>query len=328
MKGNQTIKYDSIIVDDDGLKAKGKTIVSNENLSFERKSGLISKKFEEMLKIPIMSIVHVDKITYFEIRISYMISEQKVIKNIIFNTPAEVIEIIERINSIKGDFENEQEKNQQLEKEKKISQINYSTYIYDTSFKILSLISIIFELLKENTDNNWDKLDNKYNKFNELSSSLENNNIDLGQDSTKIKSALQTRDAEKIFNAIKASMRTLGNIIEAEVPYKEWNEYNNVIKPSWNNMQIFYLLILSLNQAVYFSKLNIDFDKEKTLNNINKYIPIVNSNFSNIADYNKDEISNKLIKEDPKILEEIITKISINLKKNVKELLKQASLLS
>ena len=95
-----------------------------------------------------------------------------------------------------------------------------------------------------------------------------------------------------------------------------------------DDMQIFYLLILSLNQAVYFSKLNIDFDKEKTLNNINKYIPIVNSNFSNIADYNKDEISNKLIKEDPKILEEIITKISINLKKNVKELLKQASLLS
>ena len=328
MKGNQTIKYDSIIVDDDGLKAKGKTIVSNENLSFERKSGLISKKFEEMLKIPIMSIVHVDKITYFEIRISYIISEQKVIKNIIFNTPAEVIEIIERINSIKRDFENEQEKNQQLEKEKKISQINYSTYIYDTSFKILSLISIIFELLKENTDNNWDKLDNKYNKFNELSSSLENNNIDLGQDSTKIKSALQTRDTEKIFNAIKSSIRTLGNILESEIPYKEWNEYDNSIKPSWNNIQIFYLLTMSLNQAIYFSKLNIDFDKDKTLNNIFKYIPIVNSNFSNIASYNKDEISNKMIKEDPEILKEIITQMSINLQKNVKELLKQASLLS
>jgi hypothetical protein len=85
---------------------------------------------------------------------------------------------------------------------------------------------------------------------------------------------------------------------------------------------------MSLNQAIYFSKLNIDFDKDKTLNNIFKYIPIVNSNFSNIASYNKDEISNKMIKEDPEILKEIITQMSINLQKNVKELLKQASLLS
>lgn len=328
MKGNQIIKYDSIIIDDNGVKTKGKTIVSNEDLAFERKIGLISKKFEEMLRIPIKSIMYVNKITYFEISISYIISEQKVVKNIIFNTPAEVIEIIEKINSSKRNFENEQEKNHQLEQENKISKINYSTYIYDTSFKILSLISLIFELLKENTENNWDKLDNKYKMFNELVSSLENNNINLGQDSTKIKSALQTRDAEKIANTIKASMRTLGSIVEAEIPYKEWNEYNNIMKPNWNNMQIFYLLILSLNQAMYFSKLDIDFDKEKTINNINKYIPIVNSNFSNIADYNKNEISDKMIKDDHKIVGEIITKISINLQKNVKELLKQASLLS
>lgn len=328
MKRNQTIKYDSIMVDYNGVKTKGRIHVSNESLSFERKIGLISKKFEPMLKIPIESITSVNKKTYFEISLNYVISDQKVIINIILNTPAEVIEIIEKINSLKMDIENEDEKNQQLEQDNKINQIDYSTYIYDTSFKILSIISIIFELLKENTDSNWDNLDNEYKKFNELTASLENNNIDLVQDSTKIKSALQTRDTEKIFNAIKSSLRTLGNILESEIPYKEWNEYDNSIKPSWNNIQIFYLLTMSLNQAIYFSKLNIDFDKDKTLNNIFKYIPIVNSNFSNIASYNKDEISNKMIKEDPEILKEIITQMSINLQKNVKELLKQASLLS
>ena len=328
MKRNQTIKYDSIMVDYNGVKTKGRIHVSNESLSFERKIGLISKKFEPMLKIPIESITSVNKKTYFEISLNYVISDQKVIINIILNTPAEVIEIIEKINSLKMDIENKDEKNQQLEQDNKINQIDYSTYIYDTSFKILSIISIIFELLKENTNSNWDNLDNEYKKFNELIASLENNNINLVQDSTKIKSALQTRDTEKIFNAIKSSIRTLGNILESEIPYKEWNEYDNSIKPSWNNIQIFYLLTLSLNQAIYFSKLNIDFDKDKTLNNIFKYIPIVNSNFSNIASYNKDEISNKMIKEDPEILKEIITQMSINLQKNVKELLKQASLLS
>ena len=328
MKRNQTIKYDSIMVDYNGVKTKGRIHVSNESLSFERKIGLISKKFEPMLKIPIESITSVNKKTYFEISLNYVISDQKVIINIILNTPAEVIEIIEKINSLKMDIENEDEKNQQLEQDNKINQIDYSTYIYDTSFKILSIISIIFELLKENTNSNWDNVDNEYKKFNELIASLENNNINLVQDSTKIKSALQTRDTEKIFNAIKSSLRTLGNILESEIPYKEWNEYDNSIKPSWNNIQIFYLLTMSLNQAIYFSKLNIDFDKDKTLNNIFKYIPIVNSNFSNIASYNKDEISNKMIKEDPEILKEIITQMSINLQKNVKELLKQASLLS
>ena len=328
MKRNQTIKYDSIMVDENGVKTKGRIHVSNVSLSFERKIGLISKKFEPMLKIPIESITSVNKKTYFEISLNYIISDQKVIINIILNTPAEVIEIIEKINSLKMDIENKDEKNQQLEQDNKINQIDYSTYIYDTSFKILSIISIIFELLKENTNSNWDNVDNEYKKFNELTASLENNNIDLVQDSTKIKSALQTRDTEKIFNAIKSSIRTLGNILESEIPYKEWNEYDNSIKPSWNNIQIFYLLTMSLNQAIYFSKLNIDFDKDKTLNNIFKYIPIVNSNFSNIASYNKDEISNKMIKEDPEILKEIITQMSINLQKNVKELLKQASLLS
>ena len=328
MKSNQTIKYDSIMVDENGVKTKGRIHVSNVSLSFERKIGLISKKFEPMLKIPIESITSFNKKTYFEISLNYVISDQKVIINIILNTPAEVIEIIEKINSLKMDIENKNEKNQQLEQDNKINQIDYSTYIYDTSFKILSIISIIFELLKENTNSNWDNLDNEYKKFNELIASLENNNINLVQDSTKIKSALQTRDTEKIFNAIKSSIRTLGNILESEIPYKEWNEYDNSIKPSWNNIQIFYLLTMSLNQAIYFSKLNIDFDKDKTLNNIFKYIPIVNSNFSNIASYNKDEISNKMIKEDPEILKEIITQMSINLQKNVKELLKQASLLS
>jgi len=328
MKRNQTIKYDSIMVDYNGVKTKGRIHVSNESLSFERKIGLISKKFEPMLKIPIESITSVNKKTYFEISLNYVISDQKVIINIILNTPAEVIEIIEKINSLKMDIENKDEKNQQLEQDNKINQIDYSTYIYDTSFKILSIISIIFELLKENTNSNWDNLDNEYKKFNELIASLENNNINLVQDSTKIKSALQTRDTEKIFNAIKSSIRTLGNILESEIPYKEWNEYDNSIKPSWNNIQIFYLLTMSLNQAIYFSKLNIDFDKDKTLNNIFKYIPIVNSNFSNIASYDKDEISNKMIKDDPEILKEIITQMSMNLQKNVKELLKQASLLS
>ena len=328
MKRSQIIQYDSIMVDDNEIKTKGRICVSNESLSFERKIGFISKKFEPILKIPIKSIMSINKKSYFEISVNYIISDQKVIKNIIFNTPAEVIEIMEKIDSLKKNLESEEEKNQQLKQENKINQINYSTYIYDTSFKIFSIISIIFELLKENTDSNWDNLDNKYKKFDELTASLENNNINLVQDSTKIKSALQTRDTEKIFNAIKASLRTLGNILESEIPYKEWNEYDSSIKPSWNNIQIFYLLTLSLNQVIYFSKLNIDFDKDKTLNNIIKYIPIVNSNFSDIASYNKDEISNKIIKEDPKILKEIITQMSMNLQKNVKELLKQASLLS
>ena len=316
------------MVDENGVKTKGRIHVSNVSLSFERKIGLISKKFEPMLKIPIESITSVNKKTYFEISLNYVISDQKVIINIIFNTPAEVIEIIEKINSLKSNLEIKEERNQQLEQDNKINKIDYSTYIYDTSFKILSIISIIFELLKENTNSNWDNVDNEYKKFNELIASLENNNINLVQDSTKIKSALQTRDAEKIFNAMKASIRTLGNVLESEIPYKEWNEYDNSIKPSWNNIQIFYLLTLSLNQAIYFSKLNIDFDKDKTLNNIFKYIPIVNSNFSNIASYDKDEISNKMIKDDPEILKEIITQMSMNLQKNVKELLKQASLLS
>ena len=121
--------------------------------------------------------------------------------------------------------------------------------------------------------------------FNELVSSLENNNINLGQDSTKIKSALQTRDAEKIANTIKASMRTLGSIVEAEIPYKEWNEYNNIMKPNWNNMQIFYLLILSLNQAMYFSKLDIDFDYLPSPLDIQKFNKIITNLFRIIKEY-------------------------------------------
>ena len=108
------------MVDYNGVKTKGRIHVSNESLSFERKIGLISKKFEPMLKIPIESITSVNKKTYFEISLNYIISDQKVIINIILNTPAEVIEIIEKINSLKMDIENKDEKNQQLEQDNKI----------------------------------------------------------------------------------------------------------------------------------------------------------------------------------------------------------------
>ena len=64
MKSNQTIKYDSIMVDENGVKTKGRIHVSNVSLSFERKIGLISKKFEPMLKIPIESITSFNKKTY------------------------------------------------------------------------------------------------------------------------------------------------------------------------------------------------------------------------------------------------------------------------
>ena len=85
------------MVDDNEVKTKGRICVSNESLSFERKIGFISKKFEPILKIPIKSIMSINKKSYVEISVNYIISDQKVIKNIIFNTPAEVIEIMEKI---------------------------------------------------------------------------------------------------------------------------------------------------------------------------------------------------------------------------------------
>ena len=50
MKRSQIIQYDSIMVDDNEVKTKGRICVSNESLSFERKIGFISKKFEPILK--------------------------------------------------------------------------------------------------------------------------------------------------------------------------------------------------------------------------------------------------------------------------------------
>jgi len=65
------------MVDDNEVKTKGRICVSNESLSFERKIGFISKKFEPILKIPIKSIMSINKKSYFEISVNYIISVEK-----------------------------------------------------------------------------------------------------------------------------------------------------------------------------------------------------------------------------------------------------------
>ena len=89
-----------------------------------------------------------------------------------------------------------------------ISQINYSTYIYDVTFKLWTIISLLFTIMKETIDDNWDEVDQEIEKFKELVLELETNKVNINNDAKNIITSIKSRDNITIINSIRIMIRT------------------------------------------------------------------------------------------------------------------------
>lgn len=319
------IEYQSVIFEQNNKNIKGRLIISGNELIFQKKVGLISKKYEMEFQTEIELIKNIEKEGYSKILISN--EDSSLLAKFILDTPVEANEICDMINNTIEKAIQDTEERKQDEIDDRINQANYSTYIYDVTFKLWTIISLLFTIMKETIDDNWDEVDQGIEKFKELVLELETNKVNINNDAKNIITSIKSRDNITIINSIRIMIRTLGESLQVQVPYVEWREMKSEVKPCWENLQFFYLFAVAVFESYYFESMKMNEEKKLSESNVIRYIPIVNGHFADQL-FDKTKYSTKTLREKNDTIEQLIDETTNRLENLLKESLKKVSLLN
>jgi TfoX/Sxy family transcriptional regulator of competence genes len=322
---DKDIEYQSVILEQSNKNVKGRLMITGNKILFQKKVGLISKKYETEFQTIIESINKIEKEGYSKILITD--KEKNITVKFILDTPVEANEISDKINNTINQLILDIEEKKKDEIDQRIDLANYSTYVYDITLELWTVISLLFIIMRETIDNNWDEVDRKVEDFKEIVAELENNKVNINGEAKNIITSIKSRDDLTIVNSIRVLIKTLGESLQGPVPYSEWREISSVMKPSWENLQFFYLFTVAVFESYYFENMNMDEEKKSSKANVIKYIPIVNGHFSDQL-FDKTKYSTKTLRERNDTIEQLIDETTDKLQELLKDSLKKASLLN
>jgi len=322
---DKDIEYQSVILEQSNKNVKGRLMITGNKILFQKKVGLISKKYETEFQTIIESINKIEKEGYSKILITD--KEKNITVKFILDTPVEANEISDKINNTINQLILDTEEKKKDEIDQRINLANYSTYVYDITLELWTAISLLFIIMRETIDNNWDEVDRKVEDFKEIVAELENNKMNINGEAKNIITSIKSRDDLTIVNSIRVLIKTLGESLQGPVPYSEWREISSVMKPSWENLQFFYLFTVAVFESYYFENMNMDEEKKSSKANVIKYIPIVNGHFSDQL-FDKTKYSTKTLRERNDTIEQLIDETTDKLQELLKDSLKKASLLN
>ncbi len=322
---DKDIEYQSVILEQSNKNVKGRLMITGNKILFQKKVGLISKKYETEFQTIIESINKIEKEGYSKILITD--KEKNITVKFILDTPVEANEISDKINNTINQLILDIEEKKKDEIDQRINLANYSTYVYDITLELWTAISLLFIIMRETINNNWDEVDRKVEDFKEIVAELENNKMNINGEAKNIITSIKSRDDLTIVNSIRVLIKTLGESLQGPVPYSEWREISSVMKPSWENLQFFYLFTVAVFESYYFENMNMDEEKKLSKANVIKYIPIVNGHFSDQL-FDKTKYSTKTLRERNDTIEQLIDETTDKLQELLKDSLKKASLLN
>ena len=322
---DKDIEYQSVILEQSNKNVKGRLMITGNKILFQKKVGLISKKYETEFQTIIESINKIEKEGYSKILITD--KEKNITVKFILDTPVEANEISDKINNTINQLILDTEEKKKDEIDQRINLANYSTYVYDITLELWTAISLLFIIMRETINNNWDEVDRKVEDFKEIVAELENNKMNINGEAKNIITSIKSRDDLTIVNSIRVLIKTLGESLQGPVPYSEWREISSVMKPSWENLQFFYLFTVAVFESYYFENMNMDEEKKSSKANVIKYIPIVNGHFSDQL-FDKTKYSTKTLRERNDTIEQLIDETTDKLQELLKDSLKKASLLN
>ena len=322
---DKDIEYQSVILEQSNKNIKGRLMITGNKILFQKKIGLISKRYETEFQTIIESINKIEKEGYSKILITD--KEKDITVKFILDTPVEANEISDKINNTIDQLILDTEEKKKDEIDQRINLANYSTYVYDITLELWTAISLLFMIMKETIDNNWDEVDIKVEDFKEIVAELENNKVNINGDAKNIITSIKSRDDLTIVNSIRVLIKTLGESLQGPVPYSEWREISSVMKPSWENLQFFYLFAVAIFESYYFENMNMDEEKKSSKANVIRYIPIVNGHFSDQL-FDKTKYSTKTLRERNDTIEQLIDETTDKLQELLKDSLKKVSLLN
>ena len=322
---DKDIEYQSVILEQSNKNVKGRLMITGNKILFQKKVGLISKKYETEFQTIIESINKIEKEGYSKILITD--KEKNITVKFILDTPVEANEISDKINNTINQLILDTEEKKKDEIDQRINLANYSTYVYDITLELWTAISLLFIIMRETIDNNWDEVDRQVEDFKEIVAELENNKVNINGEAKNIITSIKSRDNLTIVNSIKVLIKALGESLQGPVPYSEWKEISSVMKPSWENLQFFYLFTVAVFESYYFENMNMDEEKKSSKTNVIKYIPIVNGHFSDQL-FDKTKYSTKTLRERNDTIEQLIDETTDKLQELLKDSLKKVSLLN
>ena len=322
---DKDIEYQSVILEQSNKNVKGRLMITGNKILFQKKVGLISKKYETEFQTIIESINKIEKEGYSKILITD--KEKNITVKFILDTPVEANEISDKINNTINQLILDTEEKKKDEMDQRINLANYSTYVYDITLELWTAISLLFIIMRETIDNNWDEVDRQVEDFKEIVAELENNKVNINGEAKNIITSIKSRDNLTIVNSIKVLIKALGESLQGPVPYSEWKEISSVMKPSWENLQFFYLFTVAIFESYYFENMNMDEEKKSSKVDVIKYIPIVNGHFSDQL-FDKTKYSTKTLRESNDTIEQLIDETTDRLQELLKDSLKKVSLLN
>jgi len=322
---DKDIEYQSVILEQSNKNVKGRLMITGNKILFQKKVGLISKKYETEFQTIIESINKIEKEGYSKILITD--KEKNITVKFILDTPVEANEISDKINNTINQLILDTEEKKKDEIDQRINLANYSTYVYDITLELWTAISLLFIIMRETIDNNWDEVDRQVEDFKEIVAELENNKVNINGEAKNIITSIKSRDNLTIVNSIKVLIKALGESLQGPVPYSEWKEISSVMKPSWENLQFFYLFTVAVFESYYFENMNMDEEKKSSKADVIKYIPIVNGHFSDQL-FDKTKYSTKTLRERNDTIEQLIDETTDKLQELLKDSLKKVSLLN
>ncbi|NSL76334.1 MAG: hypothetical protein HS049_01855 [Thaumarchaeota archaeon] len=322
---DKDIEYQSVILEQSNKNVKGRLMITGNKILFQKKVGLISKKYETEFQTIIESINKIEKEGYSKILITD--KEKNITVKFILDTPVEANEISDKINNTINQLILDTEEKKKDEIDQRINLANYSTYVYDITLELWTAISLLFIIMRETIDNNWDEVDRQVEDFKEIVAELENNKVNINGEAKNIITSIKSRDNLTIVNSIKVLIKALGESLQGPVPYSEWREISSVMKPSWENLQFFYLFTVAVFESYYFENMNMDEEKKSSKVDVIKYIPIVNGHFSDQL-FDKTKYSTKTLRERNDTIEQLIDETTDKLQELLKDSLKKVSLLN
>ncbi len=315
-------KYDPVTIEGQG---KGRLVVTSRRIIFEKKKGFISSKVIPQITIDVRSLISVDQSDDFGVKISHQEEGKGAISHkVIPNNPTEAIEIVQTISSMLGERKLAKDRKELSERDLKLMETKYLSYILDVGSKIWELTSLSFSMLRGLGLEDWDRTEDALERLSKTTSSLtKDNSFDFDNKVDLIRSSVKSRSIQKVGESISVFIEALGNDLNsAAPPASEWKDYVGQRNPDWGSLSYLFLFSLALSEGSAFTENAQEGEREAALSKAKKLIPILG------VEFREDIFKDASTDEDQPPFEEMASKFNTYLRDALQDSLRETSLLA
>ncbi len=272
-------KYESVKLEGKGT---GRLVLTDRRIIFEKKKGILSSKVIPQVTIDVRAIISVEQLQDFGVKIVHEGNKETISQKVTPSNSTDAIEIVQTISSMLSERKLIRDKSELSEKDVKMAETKYLSYVLDTGSKIWELTSLSLSMLRGLGFEDWDRAEEVFERLSRTTGNLsEENSFDFRNEIDLIRKSVKSRSTEKVGDAISGFLDTVGNELSSTTPPEsEWKDYIHHKSPNWGSLSYLFLFSLALNEGIAFEENGLEGEKQTALSNAKKLIPILGVEFS------------------------------------------------